>query len=221
MLTSGTERAATAAPTVTIGPDPERWLVLPPLGRPADAWVDASLALLQHHDGFEAGAYRGMLEHALALRSADDAWTLQWWPATTVANVVVHVVARELAEGEAAPSIVGSVPFLGEPAIDLVDHVDLGRGIEVRGAIASDVAGVARLGLVAHAFCDGRRWIGVVAEPTLPALATQLLHDLRLLARSLRIDGAEWRGARLEALPEAARVERIAAQEQWHAEAGA
>ncbi|GAA3594641.1 hypothetical protein [Agrococcus terreus] len=220
MLTSGTQRVATAAPALTIGPDPERWLLLPPLDAPTDEWMEASLALLRHHDAFEPTAYRGMLEHALGLRSTDDAWTLQWWPTPSLANVVVHVVAHDLIDGASAPSIADAVPFLGSPAIDIAEHAGLGSGIEVRGAVASGIPGVPRLGLVAHAYCDGRRWIGVIAEPTLPAVATQLLHDLRVLVRSLSVDGG-WQGSRLEALPESARVRHAAAQEEWPAEDGA
>ena len=217
MLTSETDPIPSGQAVLAIDPDPARWLVLPPLGAPTDAWIDASLERLRHHEGFEAEAYRGMLEHALALRSEDDTWTLQWWPGPPIINTVVHVVALDSEDRWAMPAIAAGIPFVDAPAIDVVDHVDLGRGIELRGRIASDLEGISHLGVLAHAYADGRSWIGVVTEPTLPAIATALLHDLRVLVRSLHVEGA-WAGARLEALPEAELVRRAAEQGEWRFE---
>lgn len=194
---------------LTIAPDPSLWLVLPTLDEDVEPFVADALELLREVRGerFEEqrAALDAALRYALALRSADDAFTLQHWPGDGLLHTIVHVVAIDLEAREEPLSLVEGVGFVHPPTVLAFDSEHLGEGVEVAGLIDEDRGdGPVRRAQVGYSFAGSSAWIAVMTEPTHPAAITRTLHATREMVRTLSVEGGEnaWGRAERDRLPD-------------------
>lgn len=196
---------------VELEADDRRWLAIPS-AFPTDTGLD--------HQAWEDQVVRGMRttwdaasatlpEDAVrqALRLAvggvgDDSITLQFWPAASVANVIVHVAVREFAPGEPTRVLpLDDAPYVVEPVSTVIESDHLGTGVESRFLVGVDAEPPLSLGAVNFLFENDRGHVFVGTDATLPGLIGLMLEPLRAVVRTIRVHDDEigpWRRATVD-----------------------
>jgi hypothetical protein len=184
--------------SIRITADPSRWLPLPSvfptaLDADEDAWVARILEGMRERWGDEwtpdaEQAVPQALRFGRSKIHPEDSITLQFWPTTSLANVVVHLAARVRDADE--PRL--RIPFderetIVPPVIDAFPSAHLGIGVELRHLERIDTEPPMELGGISYLFENDTRSVLVVADPTLPILVGVMLDPLRAVVRSLHV----------------------------------
>lgn len=143
-------------------------------------------------------AAREALRYGLRRVRSDDSVTLQYWPSASIANAVVHVVAREFGPDEKPIGIPldDDVAYVAAPVVEAFETDFLGTGVEVRYLGASEEDPQLVLGAAGYLFENSHGFVFVGVDATLPQLLGVMLEPLREVVRSIRVtdddDGRDW-----------------------------
>ncbi|MGK2933082.1 MAG: hypothetical protein ACSLFD_10005 [Solirubrobacterales bacterium] len=198
--------------TVQLSYDDSKWLQLPDsfpteVGETQQVWEDRIIVGMreawdQQMSREQELMARGGLQHGVERVQPDDSITLQFWPMTAPVNVVVHVMAGVLADGESIDAVpIESGTYVGAPVIAPFSTDLLGDGLEVRYLAAIESDQPLAFGGINYLFRNDNAYVMVVAEATLPLLVGLLLEPLRDVIRTIHVSdlaNGSWQPATLD-----------------------
>lgn len=182
---------------ISLKADQRYWLELPHFPKPESGrvfeWQDSVVAKMKRAwsspmtaDG--ETAVREALKHGLKRVLPDDVVTLQYWPTTSFANVIVHFTAAEFVADEKRqgfPSL--DLRYVTQPVTTVVETERLGSGIERRYLFSTTQEPAVTLGGVDYLFANDFGYIAVGMEPTLPGFLGGALEHLREIIQSIEV----------------------------------
>lgn len=188
--------------SVALSADTRSWLELPQTfptasGELAQEWEDR--VVLGMRDAWKGAlnadaevAVRQALRHGLERVRPEDSVTLQYWPAASVINSVVHVAVNEFGPDDVKQTVpLDDGPFVVEPHSSEFETETLGTGVESRALISIDTDPPMVVGALNYLFENSVGYVYVGIDPTLPALVGTMLEPLRDIVRSIRVTGTD------------------------------
>lgn len=188
--------------SVALSADSRSWLELPQSfptasGELAGEWEDRVVRGMR--DAWKGvlnreaeEVVRQALRHGLDRVRPEDSVTLQYWPAASFINAVVHVAVNQFGPDDVKQTIpLDDGPFVVEPHSSEFETESLGTGVESRALISLDTDPPMVVGAVNYLFENSVGYVYVGIDPTLPSLAGAMLEPLRDVVRSISVTGAD------------------------------